>query len=91
MEPIAVSVREAAELVGCSATHLYELIHAGEFPSVRLGVGRVVVPLEPMREFLNSQARASVGLPQNADGARVQPGPDQDQSTGQFVDSQRAS
>lgn len=37
LAPLAVSVKEAAELMGISENFLADLIAAGEFPVVRLG------------------------------------------------------
>lgn len=36
-EKLLLRVREAAELLGVSRSHLYELIQAGRVPVVRLG------------------------------------------------------
>ncbi|MFG2544350.1 DNA-binding protein [Streptomyces sp. NPDC048594] len=43
--PATVPVTTAATALGCSRTHLYELVKAGQAPvrTLRLGVGRTVV------------------------------------------------
>ncbi|MCP9990023.1 DNA-binding protein [Streptomyces albogriseolus] len=43
--PATVSVTRAASALGCSKSHLYELLRRGECPvrTLRLGTGRAVV------------------------------------------------
>lgn len=56
--PIAVSVAEAARRVGISETMYRRLVRAGLAPHVRLGTRRIVVPLDALAEWINSEARA---------------------------------
>src|SRR5579875_3591971 len=42
-EPLVLSVREAAAILGISKDLVYELVARGELPSLRLG-GRIVIP-----------------------------------------------
>ena len=51
-ERLAVSVPEAAAMLGVGRTKAYEAIRTGELPSVRLGK-RVLVPLAQLRAMLS--------------------------------------
>lgn len=42
MQPLLVSVKEAAELFGISVRHMVNLLDAGEIPSLKLGRRRMV-------------------------------------------------
>lgn len=44
MSPLAISVKTAARVLGVGRNNVYEAIHRGEIPVLRLG-GRMVVPL----------------------------------------------
>ena len=52
---LALTVAEAAAAVGVSERHLRSMLP--EIPHTRLG-GRVVVPVEPFRDWLKDRARA---------------------------------
>ena len=58
-ERLVLSVTEAAELLGISRTHAYELVTRGELPSIRLG-RRVLVPLRPLERLVDTG-----GVPQS--------------------------
>lgn len=51
---IAVSISEAAEMVGISRSALYPRLMSGEVPTVVIG-GRRVVPVAQLREWVDSQ------------------------------------
>lgn len=57
-ERLALTVPEAAKSLGVSERHLRTLLP--ELPHVHLG-GRVVLPIEPLREWLRTQAKAERG------------------------------
>lgn len=63
----ALSVAEAAELLGVSRALAYELVKRGELPSVRLG-RRIVVPRRAVEQLL---AVASEGRYLDANGAAL--------------------
>jgi excisionase family DNA binding protein len=48
-----MTVAEAADAIGVSSRHLYDLVRRGDFPAVRLG-RRIVVPLSAVNEVLSS-------------------------------------
>ena len=52
---LALTVPEAARAVGVSERHLRGMLP--EIPHTRLG-GRVVIPVEPFRDWLRDRARA---------------------------------
>ena len=52
---LALTVPEAAAAMGVSERHLRSMLP--EIPHVYLG-GRVVIPVEPLREWLRAQAQA---------------------------------
>jgi len=53
LEPLAVTVPEAARLLGVSAALAYELIARGDLAAVRLG-RRLVVPVSSLRELIGT-------------------------------------
>lgn len=53
-EPFAVSVAEAARLLGVSRPTIYGLIHTEGFPSFKLG-GRTLVSVEGLRDWVQRQ------------------------------------
>ena len=55
---MAVSVAEAADLLGLSRPTVYQLTHRADFPAVRVG-GRVHVPVDGLRAWLEQQAQNS--------------------------------
>jgi len=50
-EPLTLTVREAAKLLGISRNTAYEAIARGEIPSVRLGK-RLIVPRHQLMQLL---------------------------------------
>jgi len=59
---IAVSVQEAAKLLGISKPHFLPLINEGKIRTVRIG-RRVLVSVQSLREFVDGKPRNS---PENA-------------------------
>ena len=52
-----LTVPEAAEILGCSASALYEAIRAGDSPVRALHIGRkIVIPTRPLLEQLGVPA-----------------------------------
>ena len=49
-----MTVDEAAEALGISRSHAYELVRSGDLPSVRLG-RRLVVPVRTLMAMLEPQ------------------------------------
>lgn len=58
-EPLAMSVEEAATLLGISRAFAYELVARSELPALRLG-RRIVVPRKAV-ETMVEQASAAFG------------------------------
>jgi excisionase family DNA binding protein len=50
-DPLVLSVREAAALLGISKDLAYELVARGELPALRLG-GRIVIPRNKLLELV---------------------------------------
>lgn len=50
--PLTISVKEAAQMLGISKSHAYDLIRQDELPHVRLG-RRVVVPYRELEEWVS--------------------------------------
>ena len=50
-ERLTMTVDEAAEALGISRSHAYELVRSGDLPSVRLG-RRLVVPVRTLMAIL---------------------------------------
>ncbi len=55
---LAVSVCEAAELIGVGKTTVYSLIEQKKFPYVRIGDKRIIVPVAGLQEWLKKQSGA---------------------------------
>ena len=58
LEPAAVSVTEAARLLGLSRRSAYRAAAAGELPTVRIG-GRILVPVHRLLELLDQEQRGT--------------------------------
>jgi excisionase family DNA binding protein len=56
-EKLLLSVPEAAEALGVSRSHLYNLIQSGKLPVIRLGAS-VRVPRRWLEEFVEQQVKA---------------------------------
>jgi excisionase family DNA binding protein len=50
---LTMTVTEAAQRLGISRAHAYELVTRGELPSLRLG-RRIVIPIRPLEALLNN-------------------------------------
>lgn len=53
-EPLLVRVEEAARMLSLSRSTIYEMLDAGELPSVRRGTARRI-PLEALRAWVQQQ------------------------------------
>ncbi len=51
MEPLAVTVEEAASALSISTRHAYELVRRGELPAMRLG-HRWIIPRAALERLL---------------------------------------
>ena len=50
--PLMLSVPDVAAVLGISRAGAYELVHAEDFPKLRIG-SRIVVPKEELREWIH--------------------------------------
>jgi len=57
-ERLAYRVAEAAGLVGISRTKMYELIAAGDMPTIKIG-SAVRVPADALREWIAAHTQAT--------------------------------
>jgi excisionase family DNA binding protein len=67
IQPLTVTVEQAAKLLGIGRSTAYELVHTGDIPSLRLG-RRLVVPVGQLADRLGVALEAvriapSEGLP----------------------------
>jgi excisionase family DNA binding protein len=53
-EPLLLRPTEAARLLGISRSKLYELLAAGEIPTIHIGRS-VRIPLAQLKEWVNAQ------------------------------------
>ena len=58
MDKLVLRVVEAAEALGVSRAKAYEIVAAGEIPSIRLGRTSVRVPVEALRKWIDRQLEA---------------------------------
>ena len=56
IEPLNVSVREAARILGCSRSKVYQLINAKRLTVLKLGT-RTLVPVAALRALVATLAR----------------------------------
>jgi len=56
LEPLVLTVPQAAKRLQISKSNAYSLVRAGELPHVRLR-GRVLVPVRALDAWLESQSR----------------------------------
>lgn len=56
--PAAVSVMQAARMLGISRAAAYNYVKSGELESVRLG-GRVLIPIHRLRAFLDGETAST--------------------------------
>jgi excisionase family DNA binding protein len=52
--PLALSVKEAASLVGVSPARIYEGVRRNELPSLRMG-SRILIPTHKLMELLGGE------------------------------------
>ena len=55
MERLLLRVREAAEIAGIAKSTAYALVASGEWPSVRIGRRGVRIPVDALRDWVESQ------------------------------------
>jgi excisionase family DNA binding protein len=60
MDRILLRPLEAAEAIGVGRSRMYELLAAGEIPSVRIGAS-IRVPVAALREWIDQQTAARRG------------------------------
>ena len=58
-EKLAISVEELAKTLGISKPVAYELIKRADFPSVRLSERRIIIPVEPLKRWLEQQTEGA--------------------------------
>ena len=49
---LAVSVEQARRQLGLSRGLMYEAIHSGQIPSIRIGRRRIIIPLAALNRLL---------------------------------------
>ena len=59
MEKIALSVTEAAQVLGVSRPTVYKLIHRGDFPVLRIG-SRTLIHREKLAEWAARQTEGQL-------------------------------
>lgn len=59
MEPLVLTIAQAAEALQCSTRHVRRLIKAGRLPSVALG-DRLVIPRRALEAWLEEAASAGL-------------------------------
>jgi len=55
MEKLAYNVTELAEALGIGRSLAYELVNREDFPAVRIGERRIIVPVDALKEWLKEQ------------------------------------
>ena len=57
LEPISVSVPNAAALIGVCSKSMYNLVAAGRVPSFKFG-SKILIPVDGLRDWANRQVIA---------------------------------
>lgn len=55
LEPVAVSLSQAAQMLGVSRPTVYQYANLPDFPAFRVG-GRVLVSVDGLRAWVNARA-----------------------------------
>lgn len=74
MDPLLVSVEDAARALGIGKTLAYELVARGELPRVKVG-RRTLIPAQALSEWVDAQAKAArmaIGAPGTAEILSIQ-------------------
>lgn len=58
---VALTVKEAAQLLGLGINQTYEGIRQGEIPSLRIG-GRILVPRSRLMALINGDEKEAIQL-----------------------------
>ncbi len=59
IRPVAISVSDAAKLLGISKPTMYQVIHQSDFPAFRLG-GRTLISIDGLRDWVRARAKGGV-------------------------------
>jgi excisionase family DNA binding protein len=61
VEQVLLRPSEAAKALGCSRTRIYELIHAGDLPHVRLGGTSIRIPRVAIQRLVDHAMQTGEG------------------------------
>ena len=61
-EKLTLSVEELAKELGISKPIAYELTKRDGFPSIRVSERRIIIPVEPLRRWLEENAENGGGI-----------------------------
>lgn len=61
MDPLTLSVEQAAQLLGVGRNAVYNMVHEGSIPYVRFG-RLIKIPRSALEAWLQSQSSAGTGL-----------------------------
>ena len=58
MEKLAFSVTEMAEALSIGRNVAYELVNRSDFPKVKIGDRRIVIPVDRLKQWLEMQSQS---------------------------------
>ncbi len=61
VEQVLLRPSEAAKALGCSRTRVYELVHAGDLPHVRLGGTSIRIPKLAIQRLIDQAMKPGEG------------------------------
>lgn len=61
VEQVLLRPSEAARALGCSRTRVYELVHAGDLPHVRLGGTSIRIPRVAIQRLVDHAMQTGEG------------------------------
>lgn len=58
--PLFISINKVAEIMGVSKSTAFNLAKNPDFPAIRVGTKRIVVPYEKFQEWINRQVEKPI-------------------------------
>ncbi len=55
-----LSVKELAEYLGVGMNTAYTLVHQPDFPALKIGEKRIVIPVESLNDWLSVNSKKSI-------------------------------
>ena len=60
MEKMVLTVDEVAEVLGIARPIAYRLVKSSDFPAIRIGEGRIIVPIGEFHKWLETESKKQI-------------------------------